>query len=169
MAIPERIRNPSLNDYLEVMTKAVFQAGLRWALLDSKWPNFRRVFYDFDVHRVAAFKDKDIDSAASDEGIIRSLKKVQGTVKNARILLELEQQHGSIHNYFKSFDTYDALANDIRKRFAFMGEMSVYYFLFRVGEQALLPPFDSWITTIPGQHPRMREMVEHAAAQDAAL
>lgn len=169
MAIPERIKNPTLNDQLEVMTKAVFQAGLRWALIESKWPNFRRVFHDFDVKKVAAFKDADIDRAASDEGIIRSLKKVQGTVKNARIMLELEQKYGSMHGYFTSFDSYDALASDIRKRFAFMGEMSVYYFLFRVGEEALLPPFDEWITTIPGNHPRMREMVEHAAAQDSAL
>lgn len=169
MSIPQRIKDPGLNDYLEVMTRAVFQAGMRWALIESKWANFRRVFYDFDVHRVSAFKDSDIDRAATDEGIIRSLKKVQGTVENARILLELDREHGSIHNYFRSFDNYELLAKDIRNRFAFMGEMSVYYFLFRVGEQALLPPFDSWITTIPGEHPRMREMIEQAAAEDAAL
>jgi hypothetical protein len=36
--------------------------------------------------------------------------------------------------------------------------MSVYYFLFRVGEP--VPEFEDWIKTIEGDHPRMREMVE---------
>lgn len=41
---------------------------------------------------------------------------------------------------------------------------AVYYFLFRVRES--VPDFDTWIETIPGNHPRMREMVEHAEEQD---
>ena len=36
--------------------------------------------------------------------------------------------------------------------------MNVYYFLFRVGEP--VPPFKSWIKTIKGDHPRMKEMIE---------
>jgi 3-methyladenine DNA glycosylase Tag len=167
MPIPERIKPTSLGDYLEVMTKAVFQAGLRWSLIDSKWENFRTAFANFDCATVAAFTPKDIERLSQDEGIIRSAKKIEGTAKNARLMIELEKEFGSMHDYFASFTSYEELSSDIRKRFAFMGEMSVYYFLFRVGEEKLLPDFDSWIVTIPGNHPRMREMVEHAAQQDA--
>lgn len=149
------------------MTRAVFQAGLRWSLIESKWPAFRAAFANFDAEKVAAFTSADVERLSEDEGIIRSPKKIEGTVKNARVMMELEKQFGSLHDYFVSFGDYQKLIADIRKRFAFMGEMSVYYFLFRVGEQALLPEFDEWIKTIPGHHPRMREMVEHAARQDA--
>jgi 3-methyladenine DNA glycosylase Tag len=166
MPIAERINPTSLGDYLEVMTKAVFQAGLRWSLIDSKWPAFRKAFENFDAEKVAAFTDADVERLAQDEGIIRSAKKIEGTVQNARAMIEMERKFGSFQNYLRSFDSYEPLSADIRKRFAFMGEMSVYYFLFRVREQT--PPFDEWITTIPGHHPRMREMVEHAAKQDAA-
>jgi hypothetical protein len=38
----------------------------------------------------------------------------------------------------------------------------VWYFLFRVGEP--VPRFETWVQTIPGDHPRMREMVERARA-----
>ncbi len=53
-------------------------------------------------------------------------------------------------------------SKDFKKRFAFMGEMNVWYFLFRTGEA--VPRFESWVETIPGEHPRMREMVERARA-----
>lgn len=166
MPIPERINPTSLGDYLEVMTKAVFQAGLRWSLIDAKWPAFRKAFANFDAEKVAAFTDADVERLAEDDGIIRSAKKIRGTVHNARTMIELEREFGSFRAYLRSFKSYDELSADIRKRFAFMGEMSVYYFLFRVREE--VPPFDEWITTIPGNHPRMREMVEHAAKQDSA-
>jgi hypothetical protein len=39
--------------------------------------------------------------------------------------------------------------------------MNVWYFLYRVGEP--VPDFDAWIQTIPGDHPRMREMVTQDA------
>lgn len=164
MAIPERINATSLDDYLEVMTKAVFQAGLRWSLIDSKWPAFKRAFANFDTHKVAAFTDEDVARLSEDEGIIRSPKKIEGTVHNARTMIELEKEFNGFRNYLRSFASYEALSADVKKRFAFMGELSVYYFLFRVRET--VPPFDKWIATIPGNHPRMREMIEHAAAQD---
>lgn len=167
MAIPERIKPTSLGDYLEVMTRAVFQAGLRWSAIEAKWPAFRAAFADFDAEKLAAFTSADVERLSQDESIIRSQKKIEGTVKNARMMIELAKQFGSLHDYFVSFDSYEKLSADIRKRFSFMGEMSVYYFLFRVSEQALLPDFDEWIKTIPGYHPRMREMVELAAKQDA--
>jgi len=45
----------------------------------------------------------------------------------------------------------------LRKRFKFLGELSAYYFLFRVGEP--VPRFEDWEKDIPGDHPRMREMI----------
>jgi hypothetical protein len=44
-----------------------------------------------------------------------------------------------------------------------MGDMNVWYFLFRTGER--VPAFESWVQTIRGDHPRMREMVERARLQ----
>jgi len=51
MATPERINAKSLDDYLAVITRAVFQAGLRWALIDAKWPAFQNAFANFDTKK----------------------------------------------------------------------------------------------------------------------
>ena len=52
---PERIDPKSLDDYLEVMSKAVFQSGMSWRVVDAKWPGTREAFHDFSVKKVANF------------------------------------------------------------------------------------------------------------------
>jgi 3-methyladenine DNA glycosylase Tag len=160
MAIPEVIQPESLADYLEVMTRAVFQAGLKWSLIEAKWPAFQRAFLDFDVEKVASFTDEDIERLSQDESILRSPRRIAGTVANARTMVELDRKHNGFANYLHSFDEFDKLSKSLKKNFKFMGEMNAYYFLFRTGEP--VPPFDDWVKTIPGDHPRMKEMVEYA-------
>jgi 3-methyladenine DNA glycosylase Tag len=161
--IPRQIENAQLSDFLEVMTKAVFQAGMRWALIDSKWENFREAFANFDVAKVASFTEADIDRLSEDPGIIRSRKKIEGTVKNAQTILALDKDYRGFRNYLHSKKSYEELSADMKKRFKFFGELNVYYFLFRVQEP--VPPFEEWVQTIEGDHPRMREMVNLKTAE----
>ncbi len=142
MAIPERIDAKSLADYLEIITKAVFQAGVSWKLVDSKWVAFREVFENFDPEKIAAFTQADIERLSQDERILRSRKKIEGTIANAHAILELDEQFKGFKNYLRSKSSYKELAADMRKRLKYMGELSVYYFLFRVKEP--VPPFEEW-------------------------
>jgi 3-methyladenine DNA glycosylase Tag len=164
MAIPERIKPKTLADYLDVMSKAVFQAGMRWALIESKWPAFRKAFFNFDPVKVSALTARDIDRLSQDASLIRSRAKIEGTVLNARRLVDLDSQFHGFANYLHSFDDYQQLAADLKKQFKFMGDLNAYYFLFRIGEP--VPDFEQWVNTIPGDHPRMREMVDLARNQD---
>lgn len=160
--IPGRIAQPTLRDYLEVMTRAVFQAGVSWAMVAQRWDAFIEAFDTFDVPRVAAYTEGDIARLLADERIFRSAKKIRATVANAQTILTLETQYGSFANYLRSFADYPSFEKDFRKRFAFMGPMNVWYFRFRVGED--VPKFEDWLPTIQGDHPRMREMVAQARA-----
>jgi hypothetical protein len=157
VAIPERITPSKLADYLAILTRAVFQAGLSWALIETKWDDFRAAFHDFDPVRVAALSEADVDWLAEESSIVRSRKKIEGTVANAKTMLALEREFGGFVNYLRSFPEYDALRADIRKRFKYVGDLSVYYFLFRVGEP--VPPYAQWAKTVEGTHPRIREML----------
>ena len=157
MAIPRQIDPQSLADYFCVLSRAVFQAGIKWATVEAKWPEYERLFEGFDPAKVALFDSLDVQRIASDPGIVRAYKKVAATVENARIMLELDREHGGFANYLRSFADYHALSTDMKARFKFVGELSVYYFLFRVKQP--VPPFEEWESTVPGDHPRMREMV----------
>lgn len=161
-AIPEVIVPASLRDYFEVMTRAVFQAGVRWRQIADNWAAYREAFAAFDPVRVAAFDDFDVERIASAPGILRISRKVRATVANARALLEVEREYGGFGAYVAAFASYAELAKDFKRRFAFMGDMNVWYVLFRTGHP--VPRFETWVETIRGDHPRMREMVEQARA-----
>ena len=160
--IPEVVEPKDLADYFEVMTRAVFQAGVAWKQIASHWDAYREAFAEFDPVRVAAYTEFDVERVLETPGILRMSRKVRATVANAAALLAAEREFGSLAAYLHSFGDYAKLAKDFKKRFAFMGDMNVWYFLFRTGEP--VPRFETWVATIPGDHPRMREMVELARA-----
>jgi len=157
--VPERAAPTRLGDYLAIITRAGFQAGLSWAAIDAQWDAFVRVFEDFDPTLVAAYGEGDVERIMADGGIVRSRKKIVATIANARALLDLEATV-TMAGYLRSFATYGELEKDLRARFKFLGALSAYYLVFRVGEA--VPRFEAWETTIDGDHPRMREMVAHA-------
>jgi hypothetical protein len=160
--IPDVIDPRSLADYFEVMTRAVFQAGVRWKQIAEHWDAYREAFEGFDPAAVAAYDELDVERVLATPGILRMRRKIDATIRNARAMVETDREHGDFAAYLGSFESYAALANDLKKRFTLMGDMNVWYFLFRTGE--CVPRFESWVSTIRGEHPRMREMVEHARA-----
>ncbi|HZY97267.1 MAG TPA: DNA-3-methyladenine glycosylase I [Candidatus Cybelea sp.] len=158
--IPDVIEATSLADYLEVMTRAVFQAGVSWKQIAQHWGAYRTAFENFDPVRVAAYDEIDVERILGTPGILRMPRKIQATIRNAQALLQADREYAGLTQYLRSFDSYASLAKDFKKRFIFMGEMNAWYFLFRIGEP--VPRFESWVATIPGDHPRMREMVKRA-------
>ncbi len=158
--IPNVVLAEHAGDYLAVMARAVFQTGLSWRQIAQHWGAYVRAFAGFDCARVAAFDDLAIEGVLATPGILRSPRKVRAVVANARALMEIDAEPGGIRGYLQSFSDYAALAKDLKKRFAFMGDMNVWYFLFRIGET--VPDFEALVQTIPGDHPRMQEMVDRA-------
>ena len=132
---PEQIVPQSLNDYLEVMTKAVFQSGLSWKVVSNKWPGFQAGFQGFDVAAVATMGESEIDTLAIDPAIVRNRRKIVATVHNAQRLIELDDEYDGIRNYLRSHgDFYDVL-KDVRKQFKYMGDTGTYYWLYVLGEE----------------------------------
>src|SRR5579863_9931071 len=153
----KRIAKPSLADYLAVLSRAVFQAGLSWAAIDHQWDSLREAFDDFDVKEVASYRTPDIERIMTADGILHSKRKIEATIKNAATILALDKEYKGFRNYLRSLGSYDELTADLKRRFKFVGAISAYYFLYRVGEP--VPPFKQWIKTVEGDHPRIEEMV----------
>jgi 3-methyladenine DNA glycosylase Tag len=63
---PQRIEPTKLGDYLEVMAKAVFQSGISWRVVESKWPGIREAFQGFDAARVAAIQLLEVNELVTD-------------------------------------------------------------------------------------------------------
>lgn len=139
---PQRIEPTKLGDYLEVMTKAVFQSGISWRVVESKWPGIREAFHNFDAARVAATEPPEIDELVTDTRVIRNRRKLEAVVTNARRMEELEAAHGGFRNYLRSHGGFQDTVKALRKQFKFMGESGSYYFLYVVGEE--VPSYEDW-------------------------
>src|SRR5437660_842203 len=131
---PPEVRRPrDLAGYLETITRAVFQGGISWRVVDAKWDGIRAAFHDFEPERVAAMKPDEIDAVASDPRVIRNRRKLEATVDNAQALLELDAEHGGFRNYLRSRGDFDATVADLKRQFRFLGDTGAYYFLHVVG------------------------------------
>jgi DNA-3-methyladenine glycosylase I len=73
-----------------------FQAGLSWLTILNKRENFRQAFANFDASEVAAFGAADTKRLIADSGIVRHAGKIASTVNNARRVVELRQEFGSL-------------------------------------------------------------------------
>jgi len=138
---PPRIKPKSIDDYLEQLSKSVFQAGISWRVVDAKWSTIKPAFGNFQVERVARMGDREIDTLASDPRVIRSRPKIAAVVHNARAILDLERD-GGFRKHLRSFDDYEELATDLKKRFKFVGDSGTYHFLWTVSHP--VPEWHAW-------------------------
>jgi DNA-3-methyladenine glycosylase I len=104
--------------YFEQLVKAIFQAGLRWPAIESRWPAFGEVFHDFDPVAVSAMTEQDVDRAAQDARIIRHHRKIGAAVECAAIVNDLIAQHGSLDVYLRSFGSPEEEIDDLQRRSA---------------------------------------------------
>jgi len=74
----------------ELLLLEGFQAGLSWITVLRKREHYRKVMFGFDVHRLAAMTDAEIEALLLDPGIVRNRLKVTGARRNAQAWLALK-------------------------------------------------------------------------------
>ncbi len=134
--IPPRVTPADNNGYFEQITKAVFQAGFSWQVVNNKWPSFQRAFDGFDIDRVAAYTPEDVDRLLGDPGIVRNGRKIEATIANAIQFQVIRREFGSFAKYLRSLDglPYRERQRVLSKRFKNLGRTGVFVFLWCVNE-----------------------------------
>ena len=133
-----------------------FQSGLSWITILRKRERFREVFHGFDIAKVAAMDEADIERLLQDVGIIRHRGKIAATINNARRTIAIQSEFGSLAAYVWRFETRPEhrpndlswenlrrlaqteasvrLSKDLRKRgFSFVGPTTCYAFMQAMG------------------------------------
>jgi DNA-3-methyladenine glycosylase I len=128
-----------------------FQAGLAWITVLRKRDAFRKAFKGFDPEKVAKFKEKDVERLLGDAGIIRSRSKIEATIGNARIYLDMrdagedfaefcwafvdgEPLHGDGIELPAKTPLSEAFSKELKRRgFKFVGPTIVYAWMQAVG------------------------------------
>ncbi|TWT13411.1 DNA-3-methyladenine glycosylase I [Streptococcus sp. sy010] len=137
----------------EMLCLESYQSGLSWLTVLKKRPAFRQAFHDYDISRVAAMTEADLEELLTNPAIIRHRMKLAATINNAKALLILQQER-SFSDYLWQFvggesqdnqvtdyrqlanqtEVSKALAKDLKKRgFKFLGPTTIYSFMQAVG------------------------------------
>lgn len=130
------------------------QAGLSWITILRKREAYRSAFADFDVQKVAAFGELDIERLLNDAGIVRNRLKIASAISNARLFIDIQKEFGSFSNYFWGYvdnqpivncwaeqseipaatELSDLIAKDMKKRgFKFFGSTICYAYMQAMG------------------------------------
>lgn len=134
----------------ERLSLEAFQAGLSWSLILRRRPRFRELFCGFEVDRVAAFDQSDVDRLLTESGIIRNRAKIEATIRNASKTIVLRDQGGLVDlvwsyrpkvqprprsmSEIKIRPEALALATDLRKRgFSFVGPTTMQSLMEAIG------------------------------------
>ena len=147
MEAPAQIDDPGPADYLEVITKAVFHAGMSWAVIDNKWDGFREAFGGFDPETVAGFGPDEIEALAQDTRIVRNRRKIAATVDNAQALVALDEDTpGGFGAWIESQGGFEEKLDALHEHFKFVGDFGAYYVLHVVKQP--VPPYEQARTII---------------------
>jgi DNA-3-methyladenine glycosylase I len=92
------------------------QAGLSWRTVLAKRDNYRKAFHHFEIARVAAMTDRELEKLLLDPGIIRNRLKVASTRDNAIAALRVIEEFGSLDGYLWSFVDGKPLRNRWRSQ-----------------------------------------------------
>jgi DNA-3-methyladenine glycosylase I len=111
------------------------QAGLSWTTILKKQDNFREAYHNFDIKKVAAYKEKDVQRLLNDAGIIRNRLKVNAAIENAKTILTLQKEFGSFKNWLDQQHpkTKAEWTTVFKKTFRFTGGEIVNEFLVSTG------------------------------------
>jgi DNA-3-methyladenine glycosylase I len=136
MADPDQPSPPSsLTGYLEALARVMFQAGISWRVVESKWPGIRAGFDGFDPEAVAAMGEADVNRLMDDSRVIRNRRKLEATIANARRMLELDAEYHGFDRYLDSLGAFEEARKGLHKQFAFIGDSGAWYFLWTVGRK----------------------------------
>lgn len=139
----------------EFLTLEGAQAGLSWDTILRKREGYRRAFKGFDPEAVARFNSRSVERLMQDTRIVRNRAKIESTISNARAVLEVQEEAGSLDAFLWSFvpegepiqnswrslgeipaqtSESKALSKELKRRgFRFVGPTTVYAMMQAAG------------------------------------
>lgn len=138
----------------EFLMMEAMQCGLSWTLMIKKREIFRACFDGFDFDRIAAYMDADAERIMNTEGMIRSRRKIEAVINNARCFQQIRSEFGSFDNWLWRFSDgktilymghekgnvpvsnglSDQVAKELKNRgFKYLGTVTVYSHLQACG------------------------------------
>ncbi|MDO4297882.1 MAG: DNA-3-methyladenine glycosylase I [Lachnospiraceae bacterium] len=140
--------------HFEYLSMEVMQCGLNWTMMLKKRDIFRKCFADFDYNQIAKFEEPDIIRIMNVEGMIKSRRKIEAIIGNAKAYIWIIEEYGSFDRFLWSYTNHESLiylkhqngqgeasnalsdqiSRDLKKRgFKYLGSITVFSHLQACG------------------------------------
>lgn len=140
--------------HFEYLLMEVMQCGLNWTMMLKKREIFKKCFDNFDYLLISAYDENKIESIMKTDGMIKSRRKIEAIINNAKCFLKVIKEFGSFDNYIWSFsdnctmvyvkhqqgqgevrnELSDRLSKDMKKRgFKYLGSITIFSHLQACG------------------------------------
>lgn len=138
----------------EMLILESMQAGLSWATILKKRTTLMEAYDDFDYEKIAKYTQEKIDELLANSGVIRNKLKIQATINNAKVFMEIQKEYGSFNQFIWSYvdskpiinnwkelkevpastELSDKISKELKKKgFKFLGTTTVYAFMQATG------------------------------------
>jgi len=123
-----------------VLTRRVFRAGLKHALVDAKWPAFEKAFFGFNPEAVQEMSDEALEQLMHNTELIRHFGKIKAARANALLMTDLAHEHGSVSRLIAHWpeENIIGLWQLLKKRGKQLGGNSGAYFLRMLGKDTFI-------------------------------
>ena len=138
--LPQEIAKIDDARFLAEFTKKVFQSGFVWRVVVNKWPDFERVFFEFNIEKLQLIPDEMYEQKATDPSIIRNYNKVKTIRENAIMIDNVAREHGSFAQFVADWPTDDIIGlwGYLKKHGARLGGNTGPYGLRTLGKDTFL-------------------------------
>lgn len=138
----------------EFLMMEVMQCGLNWNMMIQKREIFRQCFENFQYDRIAQYEEADIQRILDTPGMIRSRRKIEAIIHNAKCFQKIREEYGTFCDYLWGFSEgktilynkhndgwipvsnglSDKISRDLKKRgFKYLGTITMYSHLQACG------------------------------------
>ncbi|MBZ0335543.1 DNA-3-methyladenine glycosylase I [Marinobacter sp. AL4B] len=130
--------------YLSEITRCVFKAGFVWRVIENKWPDFEAAFEGFVPAYWQQVPPEVLERLAEDTRVVRNLQKIRTVPENARMIMDVAQDHGSFGRFLAEWPHGDqvGLLMYLKRNGARLGGNTAQYFLRRVGWDGFIMSHD---------------------------
>ncbi|QBM18460.1 hypothetical protein MARI_26010 [Marinobacter sp. JH2] len=130
--------------YLSEITRCVFKAGFVWRVIENKWPDFEAAFEGFVPAYWQQVPPEVLERLAEDTRVVRNLQKIRTVPENARMIMDVAQDHGSFGRFLAEWPHEDqvGLLMYLKRNGARLGGNTAQYFLRRVGWDGFIMSHD---------------------------
>lgn len=138
----------------EYLMMEVMQCGLNWNMMINKREIFRSCFDNFNYELISKYDENKIEKIMNTEGMIKSRRKIEAIINNAKCFLKIRDEFESFSNYLWNYSEFktilyekhesgyiptsnglsDRISKDLKKRgFKFLGSITIYSHLQAAG------------------------------------